>query len=210
VGVIAFLFSTGAAGNVTDDGEVLTRIVRTLIAQAKAGAPVPAGIRDSYVSFEEFAYRLTEVTTRHDHRPVGDRYSGALDRPADLSASLDVSTYFVAGQWASVPGKPELSVGTMAVADAHVVTYLMAEFAHAYREAWHIGDAGAIDAAVAQGALSAYAVGPIPRDTGALVHRELTGVAGYLGAVEVDLGHPVLFRVLWSGWCRRTWSWVRI
>ncbi|SHT89537.1 Uncharacterised protein [Mycobacteroides abscessus subsp. abscessus] len=102
-------------------------------------------------------------------------------------------------QQVHAPKASPRSVGWRTVVDHRALSYVLADFAEVFRDGWHVGDAEVIDRVVLREVVEAYSVGPIDLDTAERVHQALHGAPGYLGALQIDLGHPVLYQVLWSG-----------
>ncbi|MBF9352819.1 hypothetical protein HA138_24050 [Mycobacteroides chelonae] len=156
--------------------------------------------------FEDLAFRPSQV-----HKYAGPRtrkyaspYLPTLTGLADLIDSQEpsptgVCTNTDAAETFSTFDEPSWLISVSSQSDPHAVAYLLSDFAEAYRESWHTGNPHQIDSALAADSLTAFTLAPIPLPTAARLHETLVGVAGYLGAMEVDAGHPALFRVLWSG-----------
>lgn len=103
-----------------------------------------------------------------------------------------------AWQRAEVRWVSPTAVQHSAAINPHAWLYIVAEFAEARREAWHRGDLQAIDTALSHHGLDGYAVSSIDVVTAELLHHILLESTHYLGAIEVDMGHPIMRDLLWS------------
>jgi hypothetical protein len=81
--------------------------------------------------------------------------------------------------------------------------YLLADFAEAIRETWHLGKPAAIDAALEREGVEVYSVSSLELEAARRLHESVGDVDGYLGAMQLDLGHPVIYQVCWAGLFRR-------
>ncbi|UXA15854.1 hypothetical protein KXD97_32450 (plasmid) [Mycobacterium sp. SMC-8] len=196
--IFAFLFGHRSPDAPIADGDVRTRIVRALVAESVAGVEISTTIRDGLTLFEDLAVRPTQVRKfrggqpppRDDLAAVRGEAARPFKRPWTVVISEEV--------FAPV-GEPDWVFSVRSQSDPRAVMYLLSDFAEAHREAWHTGDPRVIDTELAAGPLTAFAVAPVPRCSAARLHNALANAAGYLGAMEVDAGHPGLFRVLWTG-----------
>jgi hypothetical protein len=199
VAIIAFLFSDRPAEVRVDGADVRTRLVRTLIAESAAGTSIRATLRNDLVSFEDLAFRPTEVRKYSSGRIHADLPADLTDPRDPPGPSLGAWTNVVVEETFSTINEPDWVISTQSRSDPRAVRYLLSDFTDAYRDAWHTGDPQPVAAAVASGPLTAYAVAPISVPTADRLHQAMIGADGYLGAMEVDAGHPGLFRLLWNG-----------
>lgn len=81
--------------------------------------------------------------------------------------------------------------------------YLLAEFCESFEANWHLGSVISLEETLRTGGVEVYSVGHISLPMARMLDRKLRNVDGYLGAMEVDLGHLVQYKVCWSGLIRR-------
>jgi|GEM_PF-2079477 len=195
--VFAFLFRCRSPEAPIADDDVRTRIVRTLVAESAAGGAISATVRDGLTLFEDLAFRPTQVRKFRRGQPP-PRDDLAVVRRDAVQPFTPAWTSVVSEEVFALVGEPDWVFSVRSQSDPRAVMYLLADFAEAYRAAWHTGDPRVIDTGLAAGPLTVFAVAPILQSSAARVHDALAGAGGYLGAMEVDAGHAGLFRVLWT------------
>lgn len=97
----------------------------------------------------------------------------------------------------SVNGRP--AFGWLEQAKIQTWRYLLADFMELTSKSWHHGNVWALNVALQKLHVEVYSVGPIELDAAERIHRRLTEIDGYIGCVELDLGHLVIYQTCWSG-----------
>lgn len=81
--------------------------------------------------------------------------------------------------------------------------YLLAEFCESFEAGWHRGSVISLEKTLRTGGVEVYSVGPVSLQLAAELDDALRDIDGYLGAMELDLGHFVQYKVCWTGLFRR-------
>lgn len=127
----------------------------------------------------------------------GGKHVAALIRSGGLLLHAFAYRRVEVSEIESVNGLP--AFGWLEQVKMQTWRYLLADFLDLTSKSWHQGDVWALNKALQKLHVEVYSVGPVELDTAQQIHRRLTAIDGYIGCVEVDLGHPVVYQTCWSG-----------